>query len=517
MKIHLLKKLLCLSPVVISPILVTACGSSNKDYSKITTSGKFYLDFYQRELNAIWATKAADVAAAAVNISANHQYNLQINVLSEVLNKAKTDGAGEFKKAFPQLDNYNASIFDDINVSFSIPDDSKGNLKVGSDGVLSVYPINIINGATSEKQIDYTLKLNASRASSKDLSGSLSFNLQSKIINYDTSSGLSNDNIYAVYGSNDMSTILAATFGNGLDVGARQVKGGYNFVNYSSSNGLISNNINSVYGNPNLSTILVGENLGGLDVGTKQADGGYAFVNYDTDKGLATNTVLSVYGNADLSTILVGTSGGINVGTSAGGSYTFTSYNTSKGLVDNVVNGICGSADLSTILVGTGGGLSVGTRASASDPYTFKNYNTTSGPSSQHLANDNVWVAYGNADMSTILVGEDGGGLDVGTRASASDPYTFTNYNASNGLKGNDVLGLSGSYDLFTILVGEYGGGLDVGTKQNDGSYTFTNYKTGKGLANNNVQTVYGNTDMSAILVGENGGGMDISSNLWFA
>ena len=58
MKLNLLKKLLTLTPVVISPILVTACGSSDnggKDNKPkdISADGKFYLDFYQRELENI--------------------------------------------------------------------------------------------------------------------------------------------------------------------------------------------------------------------------------------------------------------------------------------------------------------------------------------------------------------------------------------------------------------------------------------------------------------------------------
>ena len=339
MKINLLKKLLCLSPVIISPILVTACGSSDgggggdkidalklktatliKDPSKVVAPGKFYLDFYQRELNAVWATKTAAINAAATNVAANHQYDMQLQVLSEVLTKVKTDGAAEFKKVFPTLDDYNADIFDDITVSFTIPDDSKGNLKIADDGVLSVYPTSIVSGAASEKQINYTLKLTSSKVSAKDLSGSLKFDLNTGFINYSNTWG--DDLITDVYGGgNNMSTILVGSFESGLDVGAKQADGSYNFKNYKTGQGLIANDINKVYS----------------------------------------------------------------------------------------------SADASKILVGTYAGLSVGTRTKASDPYTFKNYNTSSS-GAEKLANNNVYALYGNADLSTILVGEGGGGIDVGTK-----------------------------------------------------------------------------------------------------
>ena len=544
MKLNLLKKLLCLSPVVISPILVTACGNSNnggKDkidalklktaalkISKVAAPGKFYLDFYQRELNAVWATKTAAINAAATDTAANHQYDLQINVLNEVLTKVKTDGATEFKKEFPTLDNYNADIFDDITVSFTIPDDSKGNLKLADNGVLSVYPASFISGATSEKHISYTLKLNSPEVSAKDLSGSLKLNLKAGFLNYTTSSSspLNNDYIRSIAGSTDMSTILVGENGGGLDVGTRTTAGGYAFVNYSTASSgkekLANNQVLGVYGNADMSTILVGEDGGGLDVGTRaKASDPYTFTNYagGAGKPLGDGTVLSVTGSSDLSTILVGENyTGLDVGTRASASdpYTFTNYagGSGKPLARNSVQSVAGNADLSTIFVGenNGGGLDVGTRASASDPYTFTNY---AGGAGKPLANGDVGSVFSNANMSTILVGELGGGLDVGTRAKADDPYTFTNYSTASAspLANDSVISVNGSADLSTILVGTFLGGLSIGTRASAADpYTFTNT-----LPGDYIYSTAGTADLSTILVADYGGGLDISSNLWFA
>ena len=541
MKIHLLKKLLCLSPVVISPILVTACGSSTdgdkidalklktaaKEISKVAAPGKFYLDFYQRELNAVWATKTADINAAAANISANHQYDLQLQVLSEVLTKVKADGASQFKKEFPKLDDYNAGIFGDITVSFTIPNDSKGNLKVDNDGKLTIYPASIINGAASEKHIDYTLKLNNSEVSAKDLSGSLKFDLQARFSAYYTGNGLDGNNLYGVYGNNDMSTILVGVYSNGLDVGTRQAAGGYTFDHYNSSNGLASNNVYKVYGSNDMSSVLLGEYGAGLDVGKRaKASDPYTFTNYNTSTSkLSSDDVAAVYGNADLSTIFVGSISGLDEGTKAkaGDPYTFINYSSSgpagRKLADGDVISVDGNSDLSTILVGEQkGGLDVGTRASASNFYNFTNYNSSL-PPGQKLENDSVDAVYGNADMSTILVGENRGGLDIGTRDKASDPYTFTNYSTKSSgdekLASDEVFGVAGNADMSTILVG-LNGGLEVGVRQGDGSYNFTLYNQNEGMKGNAVSTVSANADLSKILVGTDEG-LGISSNLWFA
>ena len=530
MKLNLLKKLLTLTPVVISPILVTACGSDKEkiDAVKVTAPGKFYLDFYQKELNAVFATKTAAINAAATNAAANHQYNLKSQVLTEVLASAKKDGASEFKKEFPKLDNYNASIFDDINVSFSIPDDSKGNLKV-TENILSIYPTSVISSQSKEKQINYTLTLNkSSKITAKDLSGSLKFNLQAGFVNYSSTSpgsSLSSNSAYTVYGSTDMSTILVGAYQEGLDVGTKKSSGGYDFTKYSTSSSgskLKNNDVYSVFGNADLSTILVGEYGGGLDVGKRaKASDPYTFTNYSTGsaagKNLNNDNVESVYGTADLSTILVGErGGGLDVGTKqADNSYKFDNYNTSSSskLNSNQVHGVSGNKDLSTILIATaGGGLDVGTRTKASDSYTFKNYNTSSGSG---LTSDSVYGVYGNNDLATILLSERSKGLDVGVKQN-DNSYKFTNYNASKGLASNYVSSAFGNADMSEILVGEYGG-LSVGVKQNDGSYTFDSYNTSKGLASNDIFAVSGNADLSTILIGGYRGGLDISSNLWFA
>ena len=539
MKLNLLKKLLTLTPVVISPILVTACGSSDNDKTDINKDnapGKFYLDFYQRELNAIWATKTAAINAAANDVAANHQYDLGINLVDAVLPKVKTDGAVEFKKEFPKLDNYDSSLFDNITVSFSIPDDSKGNLKVDDNGMLSIYPTNILSGSASEKHIDYTLKLNSSKVIGKELSGSLKFNLQARFINYDdsTSSPLANNTVLSVYGNSNLSTILIGTLEGGLDVGTRQAGGSYTFSTYNSSSSgkkkLASNVVTSIYGNADLSTILLGEYGSGIDVGTRQNDGSYNFKNYKNAQGLANDFVFSVYGNADLGTILLGEyGGGLDVGTKQGdGTYKFVNYNEdsagSSALITNYVNAVHGNTDLSKILVGEKNGLDVGTRQAGGN-YTFDKYDTSSS-GSEKLASDTVYSVYGSADMSTILVGENGvldGGLDVGTK-QANGRYNFVDYNensaGSSALSGTDVENVYGNADLSTILVGEGGEGLDVGTRQGDGTYKFDNYNKDSvngALSFNSVKTIYGSADLSTILVGTYGGGLDISSNLWFA
>ena len=520
MKLNLLKKLLTLSPVVISPILVTACGSSDNDNKTnvINPDGQFYLDFYQRELNAVWSTQTAAINTAAN--SPGHEYDLPIKLLGEVLTKVKTDGAAEFKKEFPGLDNYDPSNFSDVTISFSIPDDSKGNLKIANDGVLSVYPATITNGVASEKHINYTLKLNSAKMASKEISGSLKFNLQAKFVAYNGSSLPSND-VWSVFGNADMSQILVGTL-KGLGVGAKQANGGYKFDNYttsgSGSSKLKENTVLCTFGDADLSTILVGENYGGVDIGAKQANGKYDFTNYGTGQGLKSSKVFGVYGNANMSTILLGQfSGGLDVGTKqAGGGYKFDNYSSGV-LKSNRVYGVYGSTDMSTILVGeqNGGGLDVGTRASASAPYTFTNYSTST---SSKIGSNNVACVYGNADLSTILVGENGGGLDVGTRDKASDPYTFTNYDdsSSSNLVSNNIASVYGTPDMSTILLGENGDGLTIGTKQADGNYTFANYNSAAGLASSYIKGVYGSTDMSTILVGGNQA-LDISSNLWFA
>ena len=540
MKLNLLKKLLTLTPVVISPILVTACGSSDNDKTDInkdTAPGKFYLDFYQRELNAVWATKTAAINAAASDTAANHQYDLGINLVDAVLPKVKTDGASEFKREFPKLDNYDSSLFDDITVSFSIPDDSKGNLKVDNDGKLTIYPASVVSGSASEKHIDYTLKLNSSKIVSKEIIGSLKFNLKAGFVNYDdsTSSPLANNTVLSVYGNSNLSTILIGTLKRGLDVGTRQAGGSYTFSTYNSSSSgkkkLTDDDVAAVYGNADLSTILVGEYGGGMDVGTRQNDGSYNFKNYKTAQGLANDYVISVNGSANLSTILVGTDeGGLDVGTKQGdGTYKFVNYNKgsagSSALADNSILSSYGNADLSTILLATYGGLNVGTKQ-AGGGYTFDKYDTSSS-GSEKLASNAVYSVYGSTDLSTILVGEYGaldGGLDVGTNKQGDGTYKFVNYNkdsaGSSALSGIYVEDVYGNADLSTILVGDYNAGLDVGTRQADGSYTFVNYNKDSGngaLSFNSVKTIYGTTDLSTILVGTYGGGIDISSNLWFA
>ena len=515
-------------------MLATSCGCSKEtgtkiNPSKLTAPGKFYLEFYQRELNAVWSTKTAAINAAANNVAANHEYDLQLKVLSEVLTKVKADGAAEFKRAFPGFSDYNGNIFDDIAVSFTIPDDSKGNLKVASDGKLTIYPTNILSGANSEKHINYTLKLNSSKIFGKELSGSLKFSLNAGFINYNDStsaSKLPGNVVQSIYGNTNLSTILVGS-SEGLTVGTKQAGGGYAFTTTYNRSGsgkkkLADNFVTSVTGTADLSTILVGEQTGGLDVGTKQADGSYDFINYTSGSGkpLARNSVLRVYGNANMSEILVGEQGGgMDVGTKQGdNSYKFVNYSTTSTnpLNSNVIYGLSGNTDMSEILVGgLGAGLDVGTRASASDLYTFTNYNSSS-PGNKKLASNVAISTYGTADLSTILVGTFGG-LSVGTK-QGDGSYAFTNYTGGSGnpLADNKVQSVYGNADLSTILVGTQGGGLDVGTKDADGNYTFANYNTTNGLANNYVYSAYGNADLSTVFVGALGG-VDITSNLWFA
>ena len=516
MKLNLLKKLLCLSPVVISPILVTACGDKE-------SASNFYVKTYQSELNSVWQTKTEAVNQAALNSS--HQYDLKKEVLDETLTKVKVDAEAKFKKEFPKLDNYDPNTFNDIKVSFSIPKDSSGNLKVTGD-VLSVYGGSIISGVTSKKQIGYTLGLDK-----KDVKGDLKFDLKTGFTNYSTSSSgnkkLASDNIESFYGNADLSTILVATYDAGLDVGTKQASGGYTFANYNTSSSgsekLSNDRILSVTGNADLSTILLASYRGGLDVGTKAKPGDpYAFKNYKTGQGLAVNDVYSVYGNTDLSTILVGEQGGgVDVGTRAKASddYTFTNYNKGSGLASDNVESVFGNKDLSEILVSTDNGLDVGTRAKASDPYTFATYDDVS-PGKKALPSDNIASAYGNADMSEILVSTDRG-LSVGTKQNDGS-YTFVTYNtsSSNKLASDSVAFASGNTNMSTILVGEYGGGLDVGKRAKASDpYTFDNYSKNSAspLSSNKIIAGYNNADLSTILLGTYGAGLDISSNLWFA
>ena len=518
MKLNLLKKLLCLSPVVVSPILVTACGSEKSPNSP----DEFYLDFYQKELNSFWKSKQQDVNKAALDPS--HQYDLKKELLDVTLKKVILDGASEFKKEFPKLDNYDANKFNDIKVSFSIPQADAGNLKLNKD-VLAIYPSSIVSSDKTTKQINYTL----SQGGSKELSGSLMFDLKRGFINYNKGpQQLAGNDIWGVFGTADLSTILVADYGGGLDVGTKQAGGGYAFVNYNTSGSgkekLANDDVTSVYGTANLSKILVGELGGGLDVGIRQPDGTYKFDNYgpSTARKISDNEVEAVYGDTYMSEILVGENGGgIDVGSVITGkdTYNFKNYSSKSSgkekLANNDVYGVYGNGNLSTILVGEqGGGLDVGTRAKASDPYNFKNYNASS-PGKEKLANNDVYGVYGDPELDTILIGEYGGGLDIGNRTRSSDPYTFTNYNKSNGLKDNNVSSVYAASDFSKILVGEYGGGLDIGTRQTDGGYKFDNYQ----LNQDYVWATFGNSngDLSSILVGQEKGGLDISSNLWFA
>ena len=528
MKLNLLKKLLTLSPVVISPVLVTACGS-NDDGGGKTDNASFYLKIYQSELSIVWQTKTQAVNQAALDF--NHEYNLQTQVLSEVLTKAKAEGAAEYKKEFPNLNNYDGSNFDDITASFSIPNDSRSNLKI-SGSVLSVYPTDIFGGPKNKNHIDYTLALNGPKVISKSISGFLNIVLQPGFINYNASSGLEDNDVSAVFGNINLSTILVGEAGGGLDVGTRASSGGYKFdiydTNGSGKKGKLDNDdVLSVYGNNDLSEILVGENDGGLDVGTRaKASDPYTFKNYKSTISGHTNDVSSIYGNASLSTILVGYRGfgGLSVGTKqADGNYTFFNYDGGAGkpLGGNNIGAVYGNADMSKILVGEDGtGLDVGTRKS-DGKYTFVHYNSYSGAP---LASAFILSLSANADMSKIFVGERnfaaGGGLDVGTRQS-NGSYSFKNYPGGSGkpLANLNVTSIQGNADMSKILLGENGGGMDVGTKQADGNYSFVNYNTATSnkLTSNDVQGVFTTTDFSKILVGEDGGGIDISSNLWFA
>ena len=525
MKLNLLKKLLTLTPVVISPILVTACGSEKTPNSP----GEFYLDFYQKELDAVWSTKQADINALVANPK-EHDYDLKSKVLDEVVTKIKnSDAAAAFKKAFPDLNDYDASIFDAIKVSFSIPNNNKGNLKL-TGNILTIFPGNIISDGNSNRRIDYTLKLNSSKLPAEEISNGLWFKLNSRFVKYDTATTnkLGSNNVTREYGSGDMSTILVGTQGGGIDVGTKQAAGGYKFDNYNSSKGLANNNVEAVYGSTDMSTILVGTYEGGVDVGTRaKVSDPYTFKTYGTGPGLPSNSIQGFFGTADLSTILVGANeGGLSVGTRASnGNYSFKNYNTGSSgkekLADDTVTGVYGTADLSTILLGEfGGGIDVGTKQN-DGTYDFANYNERSA-GTKKLASSSIEGVYGNADMSTILVGTDAG-LDVGTRAKASDPYAFKNYSTSSSgsskISNDDVWSAYGNAAMSTILVGTNGGGLDVGTKKNDGTYEFKDYNTSSStpVASNKVLSVFGNTDLSTILVGGFDGGLDISSNLWFA
>ena len=525
MKLNLLKKLLILSPIVISPVLVAACGTTIT--TKLNASGNFYLDYYQKELNAIYKDQVA-----AINTAANsnkHQYNLQSGIIDKVLTKVKTDGASEFKKELPNLSDYNVKIFDDIKITFSIPKDSSGNLKLDNN-VLTVYPANVIN-TSSEKQIDYSLTLNNAKAKATVINSNLKLDLKPGFDNYNDTSSVSkliSNKVFCVYGNASMSTLLVGT-AVGLDVGKRQANGSYKFDTYTTSgpaNKTLNNEVvNSVWGSTDMKTILVGEEGGGLDVGTKQKDGSYDFVNYsDTTSGskLSSWKVWIVYGNNDLSRILVGTGrSGLDVGTRKQPSdpYAFTYYSTSssgnKKLSGDLIHALYAKPDMTTILVGTrDNGLDVGTDTNG--VYWFKDF-TTSSSGKQELASNRVYDVYGTTDLSTILVGENGGGLDVGQQNGAT--YDFTNYSTSSSgeekLNNNEIWAVSGNADLSTILVGEDGGGLDVGTKQADGKYNFTNYTSQ--LGGKNIVDIHATTDLSTILLGEDVGGLDISSNLWFA
>ena len=523
MKLNLLKKLLTLSPVVISPILVTACGNSDDD------TGNFYVKAYQSELNTVWATQNAAINTAAN--SPNHQYDLKKQVLDETLTKVKATGAAAFKKEFPDLDSYKADYFDDIKVSFSIPQDDAGNVKVAGNNLL-VYPGSIMDGEKTEKQINYNLSLK--EKSSKDISGSLKFDLGSNFISYSTKDTgdqkLPSDSIVASFGNQNMSTILLGTQDAGLSVGNQQANGGYAFTNYdidgTGSQKLANNKVLGVSGNKDMSEILVGEYGGGLDVGKRaKASDPYAFTNYDTSKGLASNDIFSVYDNGDLSTILVAEDGGgLDVGTRAKASdaYTFSNYKIGSGLSSDDVFSTYGDNDMKTILVATDSGLEVGTRDKASDRYSFTNYNTSSA-GKKKLSSNNIYDVYGTVDMSEILLATTDAGVDLGTRQSDGS-YNFINYSTTSPgnkkLSADQVSFVAGNANMSEILVGEDGGGLDVGKKVSaDSSYEFTNYTNiPKGiLSSNKIVSGYSNSDLSGILLGTFDGGIDISSNLWFS
>ena len=519
MKLNLLKKLLTLSPVVISPILVTACGST--DDTRKTKHASFYLEYYSRELNTLIASQNSVINAVAN--SPNHNYDMKLEVLDKVLAKVEADGKKEYQKEFANSSDYNGDIFYDVVTSFSIPDDSSGIFKLNGN-TLSVYPTSVANLASNEKHINYSLTLKNSKLNIQPVTGTLKINLAGGFVNFGT--GNSND-VTAVYGNTNLSTVLVGTE-SGIQVGVKQNDGKYKFTTYDDSNGLSDNYVEDVYGNADMSKIMVGEDseggAGGLDVGTRQPDGSYKFKNYSTSSSgskLANDTVLGLYGDANMSKILVGEdTGGLDVGNESGGNYTFKNYTNSNGLNNNIVESVYGDIDLSTILVGErGGGLDVGNESGGA--YSFKNYSTKS-TGSEKLKGDTVKAVFGSANMSSVFVGEDGTGIDVGTKNGSV--YNFTNYSTSSTgkekLTSNDVKSIYGNSEMSKILVGEEGGGLDVGTKGKDGKYTFVNYKTstspGK-LKNNRVTDIYGNADLSRIVFGEFGGGIDISSNLWFA
>ena len=495
MKLNLLKKLLCLSPVLISPVLVTACGSEAK---KPSNSDNFYLSFYKMKLNEQFNALKTTIADAAK--SSTHQYQFKVNVITPVLNACKKDGASEFKKQFPD-DTYNEKLFDQIVINFA----TTGNLKLSSDlSTLMVYPNSVIT-SSSAQELNYTLQLKGAKTLID--AGSLVLNLSAGFVPVT----FSPVGVTTVYGNNDLSTILVGTKSDGLSVGTRQANGSYNFINYNtfSASKLANNDVTSIFATSDLTTIFVAEMGGGLDVGVKQNDNSYQFTNYDTSSSnpLSSDNLQNVTGGANGKNILISTQGyGIDIGIQQdNGSYSFTGYNTgNSSLVSNEVFAGFTNRDLSTILLGTDSGISKGTQSN--NKYTFTSYNTGSG-----LASNDIKSIFASSDLKTLVAGTISNGISISSDFDASSP-TFKTYDASSGLAGNDIKDVFGNQDATKILVAEGTNGLDIGSKTNSG-YTFKNYSSAD---LSTTAAIYGNSDLSSLLVGSTNK-INISSDLWFA
>ena len=512
-KVSLLKKILCFSPVVISPIIMAA--SCNSDNSVVDN---FYLSYFGQELKSTWSKNEAAINAIAT--SATHSYNLNENILIPTLAACKATGAEAFNQAFSGNNSYDADTFNNVSSVFTISSAGSSNLRI-LNNILTVYPKSIL-ASDADYTINFTLTLK-----NKNIKGEVKINVAPGFLKYNLRNKLHSNYVRAVYGSKDMSEILVGEWNEGLEIGNRQKDGSYDFTEYGSEY-LSDTRINSVYGNADLSTILVGTYSGGLYVGNKESDGKYQFTNYNMSSSspLISNDIYGLRANADFSKIILSTSvlgdserSGVCVGTKqSGGEYTFKNYTADdSALIGGSYYSLIASSDndLSTILVSTSDeGIQIGKLDSVSGGYSFSTLQ-------DGLKSKQVVSLSATNNLATILVGENGGGLDVGTR-QADGTYNFDNYSTPV-LADNEVSSSATNQDASKILVG-LNNGLDVGTKQADGKYTFVKYGKGStpGIQGSTVQELYANSDLSNIIIPSNSGnasgpgGIDISTITWF-
>ena len=261
MKLNLLKKLLCLSPLVISPVLVSACGNSGNPNQN--DESHFYVNYYKTKLEATFQSVAKQMLVISPTV-AKKVINLKQELFDKAIAACKKDGKAAFNQKFTNPTTaYDATKFDSITNNLSLSSNAQGFAQLNSQS-LNIFHFSPL--LASKQDVSLMDNIKSGSISEKT---SLALNFTASFVTYNNASDPEwQNNVQAVAASDDGNTVYVGTFDKGVTVGTKQSDGSLVFKRTTVGN----EQINCITASADGTSFIAGSQSGKLFVGTKSGD-----------------------------------------------------------------------------------------------------------------------------------------------------------------------------------------------------------------------------------------------------